>query len=156
MLRHDLPDGSTHWDWLIERVTGEERVLTFRLESPWPILDDLSADAFRAERLDDHRAMYLEYEGQVSGDRGEVLRVASGSVDWTHLSESRIEVWIRWKQIFANRLPDWCNRLVTRTHEPVRLTGHLGAEDKLGIGALLPLGPRQPFEGQSKIDAQNL
>lgn len=31
--------------------------------------------------LADHRAAYLSYEGPVSGDRGEVVRVAAGFLD---------------------------------------------------------------------------
>ena len=32
-----------------------------------------------AEQLGDHRRDYLEYEGEVSGDRGRVIRVAAGT-----------------------------------------------------------------------------
>jgi len=156
MLRHDLPDGSTHWDWLIEREPGEERVLTFRLKSPWPILDDRSADTFLAERIADHRAMYMEYEGEVSGDRGVVSRVAGGSVEWSSLSGARIELWMTWSEICESRLPDWCDRLVVRTNKRVRLIGQYGGDEEVDIGALLPIGPRKPLEGQAKIDPQNL
>lgn len=37
--------------------------------------------ALGAERLADHRRVYLEYEGPLSGDRGEVRRVASGTFE---------------------------------------------------------------------------
>lgn len=36
---------------------------------------------FRAERLADHRAAYLEYEGEVTGGRGQVVRAASGDAE---------------------------------------------------------------------------
>lgn len=45
-----------------------------------------------AERLPDHRAAYLEYEGPISGDRGHVDRVASGSYEVIRWSEERIEL----------------------------------------------------------------
>lgn len=33
-------------------------------------------------RLQDHRGHYLDYEGQISGDRGSVRRVARGELVW--------------------------------------------------------------------------
>jgi hypothetical protein len=38
-------------------------------------------DCVAAERLADHRAAYLEYEGPVSEGRGQVVRVAEGSYE---------------------------------------------------------------------------
>lgn len=74
VLRHTLPDGSSHFDWLIDRP-GAPRVPTFRCDA-----SPASAEAFDADRLPDHRRIYLEYEGPISGDRGRVDRVASGRV----------------------------------------------------------------------------
>ena len=72
LLRHDLPDGSSHFDWMMQRagpVVGEGRLVTFRVSVP---IQD--AAAFDAERIPDHRAIYLDYEGEVSGGRGQVRR----------------------------------------------------------------------------------
>ncbi|MBK7405568.1 MAG: hypothetical protein IPJ41_13305 [Phycisphaerales bacterium] len=81
LLRHDLPDGSHHFDWLIEPAgpgpgTGpEDRVLVaWRLPvPPGPGVE------LRAARLEPHRRLYLAYEGPVSGGRGSVRRIASGT-----------------------------------------------------------------------------
>lgn len=89
ILRHDLPDGSWHYDWMIERSIPdleprpgpgpERRLLTFRLDpAPAPPPADPAAGPFQADRLPDHRAHYLDHEGPVSGGRGTVTRVASG------------------------------------------------------------------------------
>lgn len=89
ILRHDLPDGTWHYDWMIERSIPdleprpgsgpERRLLTFRLDpAPTPPPADPGGGPFEAVRLPDHRARYLEYEGPVSSDRGRVTRVASG------------------------------------------------------------------------------
>ncbi|MDX2132686.1 MAG: hypothetical protein SFY69_11610 [Planctomycetota bacterium] len=81
LLRHDLPDGSSHYDWMIEATPGAERLLTFRVSAR---IDLARSDAtsemrtFRAERLPDHRRAYLEFEGDIGGGRGTVTRVARG------------------------------------------------------------------------------
>jgi hypothetical protein len=47
-------------------------LLTFRCDR-WPLCD---CDVIT--RQPDHRRMYLDYQGPISGDRGEVARIASG------------------------------------------------------------------------------
>ncbi|MCC6659431.1 MAG: hypothetical protein IT437_00960 [Phycisphaerales bacterium] len=74
LLRHDTPDGSAHWDWMIQRLGGG--LTTFRVA----VRIDLGPACFGAERLPDHREAYLTYEGPVTGDRGSVRRVADGTV----------------------------------------------------------------------------
>ncbi|MEQ8770720.1 MAG: hypothetical protein RIB60_09455 [Phycisphaerales bacterium] len=77
LLRHDLPNGSHHFDWLIELpIWGEHRLLAWRLETPAPIEPD--APSFRAEPIPLHRAHYLTFEGPLSGGRGRVTRIAAG------------------------------------------------------------------------------
>ena len=78
LLRHDLPDASWHYDWMLERpgAVAGSALITFRvLERP----DDPRVWEMHAERLPDHRAVYLDYEGEVSGGRGRVTRIAAGS-----------------------------------------------------------------------------
>lgn len=79
LLRHALPDGSWHYDWMLETVAGGPLV-TFRvMHRP----DACETRWFEAERIDDHRRAYLTYEGAVSGGRGEVERVGAGVLlDW--------------------------------------------------------------------------
>jgi hypothetical protein len=81
LLEHTLPDGRRHWDWLIERPRGGEgsRLISFRVELR---IDGLHGEgrSFGAVRMADHRRQYLEYEGEVSGGRGRVVRVAHGEV----------------------------------------------------------------------------
>ena len=68
ILRHDHP--FLHWDLLLE---AGPVALTWRLLRP-PLQRELIA----AESLPDHRLLYLDYEGPVSGNRGCVRRVAGG------------------------------------------------------------------------------
>jgi hypothetical protein len=78
LLRHDLPDGGYHYDWMIQRAaTAAGSLLTFRTRVR---IDQPGFTRFDAELLEDHRAAYLDYEGVMSGGRGTVSRVATGEV----------------------------------------------------------------------------
>lgn len=77
ILRHTLPDGSWHHDWLVERA-DLALVPTWRTGHHRP--DDPTSESFEAERIGDHRAVYLDYEGEVSGGRGSVQRLATGTI----------------------------------------------------------------------------
>jgi len=78
VLRHELPDRSWHYDWMVERASPEERrLVSFRVDVR---ADDPNLRHFRAERLGEHRVAYLEFEGELSGGRGWVRRVARGVV----------------------------------------------------------------------------
>ncbi len=62
-----------HYDLLFETQPGSP-LATYRCDR-WP----LEAGTTLAHRLPDHRRLYLEYEGPVSRNRGQVRRVASGT-----------------------------------------------------------------------------
>jgi hypothetical protein len=81
LLHHELPspspDGSWHYDWLLEDASHPEGgLITFRTRVR-PDVDGIQV--FDAQRLADHRRVYLTYEGEVSGGRGRVRRVAEGT-----------------------------------------------------------------------------
>jgi hypothetical protein len=67
LLHHDWP--IEHYDLMIE-VDGE--LHTWRLPAP-----PATGEQF-IERIANHRMEYLEYEGPVSNNRGQVKRVAKG------------------------------------------------------------------------------
>lgn len=83
LLEHQTGPGERHFDWMLQRddspqePTGDERILTtFRVGDR---IDRLVAGAnFEAVRIHDHRLLYLTYEGEISGGRGRVRRVAAG------------------------------------------------------------------------------
>jgi hypothetical protein len=87
ILRHNHPE--LHWDLMLE----EGDVLkTWRLPEPPeidPASDESSLD-LTAEALPDHRLVYLEYEGPVSGDRGEVSRWDRGTFTLLERSEDQL------------------------------------------------------------------
>lgn len=69
ILTHDLP--FLHWDFLLEQG---DACLTWRLLS-----EPDESNVILAERLSDHRLLYLDYEGPVSGQRGTVTQWDSGT-----------------------------------------------------------------------------
>ncbi len=77
ILLHELPDGTSHYDWLLQSspVDRQAPLIAFRV-SARP--DDPGVVAFQAERIADHRPVYLSFEGEVSGGRGRVRRVGQG------------------------------------------------------------------------------
>ncbi len=86
ILRHDTPDGGSHLDWMILRESG--LLMTFRVASR----PDHPGGAFEGARLADHRAVYLDFEGEISGGRGRVTRVARGVVAVVESSEARVVI----------------------------------------------------------------
>ena len=76
-LRHDLPDGRWHVDWMLARDETSPLV-TIRLEDR---LDHLEKGlSTSGNYLGDHRRRYLTYEGPLTGGRGQVRRVAAGDL----------------------------------------------------------------------------
>lgn len=72
ILEHDWP--TRHWDLLLE----DGNVLL-----AWRLLAEPEPGArVRAERNADHRRLYLDYEGPVSGGRGNVKRWDWGEFEW--------------------------------------------------------------------------
>lgn len=69
ILEHDHP--TLHWDLMLD--TGPA-LRTWRLAAP-PTTGEIVA----AEPLADHRLVYLDYEGPISGERGNVRRWDAGS-----------------------------------------------------------------------------
>ena len=68
ILEHDWP--TSHWDLLLEHGTT--------LKS-WRLLTEPHPGQYVvAEPIADHRLLYLDYEGEVSGNRGTVTRWDAG------------------------------------------------------------------------------
>lgn len=73
ILEHDHP--FLHWDLLFERGEG---LKTWRLHDPPEESGTEKGETIAAEALPDHRPVYLDYEGPVSGNRGTVKRWTAG------------------------------------------------------------------------------
>jgi len=78
--------GGDHLDLLLDLQDGP--LATWQLmASP---IDIGKATSIAAAKLPDHRRKYLEYEGTISGGRGEVKRVDAGSVDVLEITADRL------------------------------------------------------------------
>ena len=82
ILDHDWP--TRHWDLFLEE--GDALLA-------WRLLGEPRLGAtVPAERLADHRKLYLDYEGPVSGDRGAVTRWDAGTFEWIERSTEALEL----------------------------------------------------------------
>ena len=94
LLYHVCPAGyvrPSHWDlmlevrevlrtWALVELPCEwhaAQIATSRIDPTCPT--PAASDAVEAEQLGHHRRSYLDYEGPVSGDRGHVHRIDSGT-----------------------------------------------------------------------------
>ena len=94
LLTHDHP--FVHWDLLIE---AGETARTWRLlESPARWLSALATEV-AAESIAAHRLMYLDYEGPVSRERGQVARWDHGQAEWLSAGESAVLLRLNGKRL---------------------------------------------------------
>jgi hypothetical protein len=73
-----------HWDFMLEHG---DVLKTWAIDSPVVADVDLPARLLPA-----HRPIYLDYEGEISGNRGTVRRVAEGSYAVEIWEEGRVRV----------------------------------------------------------------
>jgi len=124
VLRHDLPDGSWHYDLLLELRPGtrdDRRLAALRLMpasgphtitiAPGIEIDhehDERSTGCRCTRLPDHRGLYLTFEGSLTGGRGRVRRVAQGACLVKRCNAeiilSRIDLGEGWRSLHARRV----------------------------------------------------
>ena len=118
VLEHDWP--TRHWDFLLEAGS---------VLNAWRLLAKPEAGAdIPAEKNADHRLLYLDYEGPVSGDRGTVKRWDTGTFEW--IATAPIQVRLlggRMRGIVSIRssTAGWVWRL-NRDVSPVRSGDNLG------------------------------
>ncbi len=86
VILHHRVAGGEHWDLMLEQG---EVLLTWQLERE-PV--DRAALPIRARRIGDHRRAYLDYQGPVSGGRGEVARTDEGEVRFEEATDRRCVV----------------------------------------------------------------
>ncbi len=75
VILHHTGCDRPHWDFLLEQ---DESLAT------WQLYHDPLAEAkeeWELSRIADHRKFYLDHEGPVPGNRGEVRRVCGGTYD---------------------------------------------------------------------------
>lgn len=91
VLRHMDREG-THYDLMID---DGERLATWKFARPPETAQD---SPLVCRRIGDHRRIYLEYEGPISGDRGEVRRHDLGRC------ETEVQSPDRWRVEFGGQM----------------------------------------------------
>lgn len=100
VLYHQFPQDAereSHWDLLLEQPHAKSnQLLTFEVSTPpqeW-------RKPTSAKRLHDHRSLYLEYEGPISGNRGFVSQVLKGEAQWVTRTDKllALNVQFRWEK----------------------------------------------------------
>jgi hypothetical protein len=84
VLRHEGVD-QPHFDLLFETSPGS-MLQTWRLPA-WPLVQ-----VEEATRIRDHRPAFLAYQGQLTGDRGHVMRVDEGTCTLDAAAQRRLVV----------------------------------------------------------------
>ena len=92
LLRHTLPDGDGHLDWLIAREAVGGTLASLRL-SHWPQSEGPDASV---EITGDHDRTWLDRQGEVSGGRGEAIRIDQGALHTCRAVPSGFELEVRW------------------------------------------------------------
>jgi hypothetical protein len=85
VLAHDHP--TLHWDFMLE---NEATLRTWRLALP-----PTQTGPIPAEAIADHRLAYLDYEGPVSGNRGNVTAFDRGEYSLIKDDGNVVEVELR-------------------------------------------------------------
>jgi len=97
VLKHETSEG-THYDFMLE-MGGALKTWSLP-QSPRPALE------MSAKALGDHRLVYLEYEGPISGDRGSVSRWDRGTYEVELQSESKLTVQLTGEKLIGRVLLD--------------------------------------------------
>ena len=153
-LRHALPDGTVHTDWLFDLGPDRPGLLTFRLDAHPP---DVAPGADIAlGRLFDHRRLYLDREGPVGGPdapRGRVERTAAGWLTGSLVDDRGWHLEIRWAgRDWPGILPRmWAGTIETRrwTLKPIADALESDADGVRPTPAQLARsGPEEPWSGR--------
>ncbi|MDF1809750.1 MAG: hypothetical protein P1U42_08650 [Phycisphaerales bacterium] len=98
VLKHTESSKAPHFDFLIDQpeLLIEHRLICFKSF----IRPDLTTSGkLQATRIADHRAHYLTYEGPISGNRGDVSRVANGVIDCFTMTPDSLKMLIKWDDL---------------------------------------------------------
>jgi hypothetical protein len=100
ILEHDHPH--LHWDFMLE--TGD-------VLATWRLPREPAVGTIPATPIGDHRRLYLDYEGPLSGNRGSVTRWDGGTYDEIERTAERLTVKLRGERIagraLLERIENW-------------------------------------------------
>jgi hypothetical protein len=116
LLCHEVPGADGHYDWLIEppgarSVEGDDArvLLSFRVQER---IDHQRVNSFGAQWMENHRRLYLRFQGELSDGRGRVTQVARGRVASVHMRSTPERQLLRITGQFLQRsLTEWTGEL---------------------------------------------
>lgn len=95
LLRHECPQEfpkPSHWDLMLEHEGKLQTWELRQLPASWAQQLGIAAgdghDSLEIHPLADHRMEYLEYEGQIFGNRGSVTRTDVGNYEMLETEQS--------------------------------------------------------------------
>jgi len=87
VIHQHTREGAAHYDLMLE---SPQLLWTWRFQS-FPGTESEQP----CERIQDHDRKFLEYEGKLSGDKGEVAIVEAGTFALLHAQEDRVHLTAR-------------------------------------------------------------
>lgn len=114
LLRHEMParaEDASHWDFMLECAHS---LVTFRWDRLPSNADGPSPSSVTATRIADHRPLYLDYEGEISNNRGKVARVLSG-----HFLSLTAKATSEADDLMNCRLDFWTDDQSRTSHPPI-------------------------------------
>jgi hypothetical protein len=105
ILQHELAEGR-HWDFLVE---SGEKLKSWALAAPPAV-----GEAVDCDTLPDHRPMYLDYEGPISGDRGNVIRWDRGECRVARCDDAQWELALEGAKLRGTAIISRCEETPSR------------------------------------------
>ncbi len=111
ILEHDYP--LRHWDFMLEN--GDRLRAWKLLDNPEDLLKQSKQGfSIRANTAQNHRLIYLDYEGPVSSNRGFVTQFDKGTFDWVENNNEQVKIHLNGQRLKGiaeltkdNILDDW-------------------------------------------------
>jgi|GEM_PF-490678 len=96
VLEHEMPDGTTHFDWLLGvDEDGKKPLISFRSDQrPDLLTNNKWVDL---EPQPDHRPEYLTFEGPLEENRGTVKRLGVGAIQEWQQTMAGWQMMIEWE-----------------------------------------------------------
>lgn len=108
ILEHDYPE--LHWDLMLE----VDNVLR-----TWRLKEILAAEqCVPAQSAPDHRLLYLDYEGPISGKRGQVVRWDEGIFQWLDVQVTEWRISLTGRRLRGILSLRFCDGNATAHYQP--------------------------------------
>jgi len=145
VLEHQMPDGTTHFDWLLGvDADGTKPLISFRTNDRPDLLTN--NEWVDLETRPDHRPEYLTFEGTLDDNQGTVKRLGVGAIQEWQQTMSGWEMQIEWEggpivplEITTGsvvRLRLMPNQKADKTKQDTPIVGDLPVSDATGPAGL--------------------